>query len=49
MKIYSTHGFNDFVVLLGYKGYYIKEYFASYFYQSDVTIDMSNGKIGNIK
>jgi len=46
MKIYSSYGFNEFVVLLGYKGYYIKEYFANYFlYQSDVTIDMSNGKM----
>ena len=27
MKIYSHYGFNEFVVLLGYKGYYIKEYF----------------------
>jgi glucose-1-phosphate cytidylyltransferase len=46
MKIYSTYGFNDFVILLGYKGYYIKEYFANYFlHQSDVTIDMSNGKM----
>jgi len=46
MKIYSTYGFNEFVVLLGYKGYYIKEYFANYFlHQSDVTIDMSNGKM----
>ena len=46
MKIYSKYGFNDFVVLLGYKGYYIKEYFANYFlHQSDVTIDMSNGQM----
>ena len=46
MKIYSKYGFNDFVILLGYKGYYIKEYFANYFlHQSDVTIDMSNGKM----
>jgi glucose-1-phosphate cytidylyltransferase len=45
MKGYSNFGFNDFVVLLGYKGYYIKEYFANYFlHQSDVTIDLaSNG------
>ena len=27
MKIYSHYGFNDFVILLGYKSYYIKEYF----------------------
>ena len=46
MKTYSQYGFNEFVVLLGYKGYYIKEYFANYFlHQSDVTIDMSNGKM----
>ena len=46
MKIYSEYGFNDFVVLLGYKGYYIKEYFTNYFlHQSDITIDMSNGKM----
>jgi len=46
MKIYSQYGYNDFVVLLGYKGYYIKEYFANYFlHQSDVTIDLSNNKM----
>lgn len=46
VKIYSHYGFNDFVVLLGYKGYYIKEYFANYFlHQSDVRIDMSNGQM----
>lgn len=46
MKTYSTYGFNEFVILLGYKGYYIKEYFANYFlHQSDVTIDMSNGSM----
>jgi len=43
MKGYSQFGFNEFVILLGYKGYYIKEYFANYFlHQSDVTIDLSN-------
>jgi len=44
MKTYSHYGINEFVILLGYKGYYIKEYFANYFlHQSDVTINMSNG------
>jgi glucose-1-phosphate cytidylyltransferase len=43
MKTYSHHGFNEFVVLLGYKGYSIKEYFANYFlHQSDITIDLVN-------
>jgi glucose-1-phosphate cytidylyltransferase len=46
MKIYSHYGFNDFIVLLGYKGYYIKEYFANYYlHQSDVTFDMRNGEM----
>lgn len=46
MKIYSHYGFNEFVVLLGYKGYYIKEYFANYFlHQSDVTIDLVTNKM----
>lgn len=46
MKTYSHYGFNEFVILLGYKGYYIKEYFANYFlHQSDVTIDMTNNKM----
>ncbi|MBF0419915.1 MAG: glucose-1-phosphate cytidylyltransferase [Magnetococcales bacterium] len=46
MKLYAHFGYNDFVVLLGYKGYFIKEYFANYFlHQSDVTIDLSNNKM----
>jgi glucose-1-phosphate cytidylyltransferase len=46
MKIYSQYGFNDFVILLGYKGYIIKEYFANYYlHQSDVTIDMVNNRV----
>lgn len=43
MKIYSSHGVNDFIVCCGYKGYMIKEYFANYFlHMSDVTFDMKN-------
>jgi len=41
MKIYSSHGINDFVICCGYKGYLIKEYFANYFlHMSDVTFNM---------
>lgn len=44
MKIYSSYGFNDFIICLGYKGYMIKEYFAHYFlHESDVTFDFTNG------
>ena len=46
MKIYSHYGFNDFVILLGYKGYYIKEFFANCFlHRSDITIDIASGKM----
>ncbi len=46
MKLYSTYGFNEFVILLGYKGYYIKEYFANYFrHQSDMTVDFTSNSI----
>ncbi len=46
MKIYSAHGYNEFIVCLGYKGYIIKEFFANYFlHQSDVTIDLSSNTI----
>jgi len=31
MKSYSHFGFNEFVILLGYKGYVIKEFFSNYF------------------
>lgn len=43
MKLYSHHGFNEFIVCCGYKGYVIKEYFADYYlHRSDVTFDFSN-------
>lgn len=46
MKIYSSYGFNDFVILCGYKGYMIKSYFANYYrHMADMTIDMTNNSI----
>lgn len=46
MKIYSSHGINDFVICLGYKGYLIKEFFANYFlHVSDVTFDLKDNKV----
>ena len=46
MKIYASHGINDFVICLGYKGYIIKEYFANYFlHMSDVTFDMASNSM----
>lgn len=43
MKIYSSFGFNDFIICLGYKGYVIKEFFSDYYlHMSDITFDFSN-------
>lgn len=46
MKVYASHGINDFIICCGYKGYIIKEYFANYFlHMSDVTFDMSSNRM----
>ena len=46
MKIYSSHGVNDFIICLGYKGYFIKEYFANYaMHMSDVTFDLGKNSV----
>ncbi|GJQ58171.1 MAG: glucose-1-phosphate cytidylyltransferase [Candidatus Scalindua sp. AMX11] len=45
MKTYSSYGIDDFIICLGYKGYYIKEYFSTYsLHMTDVTFDMKNNK-----
>jgi glucose-1-phosphate cytidylyltransferase len=46
MKMYSSFGFNDFIICLGYKGYLIKEYFMHYYmHNSDLTIELKNNKV----
>jgi glucose-1-phosphate cytidylyltransferase len=46
LKMYSSHGVNEFVICCGYKGYLIKEYFANYFlHMSDVTFDMTQNRM----
>lgn len=46
MKMYSAHGFNEFIIACGHKGYMIKEYFANYFLRvADVKFDIQNNKI----
>jgi glucose-1-phosphate cytidylyltransferase len=41
MKIYAAAGIDDFIICLGYKGYVIKEYFATYtLHMSDITFDL---------
>ncbi len=45
MNIYSSYGFNEFVIALGYKGEIVKEYFLNYnHHHSDLTIDLKTGK-----
>jgi len=46
MKMYASHGVNDFVICCGYRGYVIKEYFANYFlHMSDVTFDLAENRM----
>jgi glucose-1-phosphate cytidylyltransferase len=46
MKIYSSHGINDFVICCGYKGYVIKEYFKNYFiHMSDITLSLKKNTV----
>jgi glucose-1-phosphate cytidylyltransferase len=46
MKMYSSHGIQEFIVCLGYRGYLIKEYFANYYlHMCDVSFDISNNRM----
>ena len=46
MKTYSYWGFNEFVILTGYKSHIIKDYFINYYFRySDMTIDMSANSV----
>jgi glucose-1-phosphate cytidylyltransferase len=46
MKIYEKYGFNNFVLALGYKGEFIKDYFLNYHArQSDLTVSLRDGAV----
>ena len=46
MKIYSQYNINEFVILLGYRSWMIKDFFLTYFNNSsDFTIDLQNNKV----
>jgi glucose-1-phosphate cytidylyltransferase len=46
MKIYSSYGYNDFAIALGYKGEVIKEFFLNYkLHKSDMMINLRSGDI----
>lgn len=45
MKIYAHYGFNDFIIALGYKGDYIKDYFLNQkYFTHDFTLNTKSGK-----
>jgi glucose-1-phosphate cytidylyltransferase len=46
MRHYAHYGFSDFVIALGYKGEYIKKYFADYcFLGGDVFVDFNTRRV----
>lgn len=46
MKSYSYYGFNEFIILTGYKSHVIKDYFVHYYQRySDITVDMLNNSV----
>lgn len=46
MQHYSSYGYKDFVIALGYKSHVIKEYFSNYpLLDRDFTVDFKTGKI----
>lgn len=45
MKIYAHYGFNEFIIALGYKGDYIKDYFINQeYFTHDFTINTKTGE-----
>src|SRR5215813_4245416 len=46
MNIYSAHGVSEFIITLGYKGEFIKEYFLNFHaFTSDISIDLPSGNV----
>jgi glucose-1-phosphate cytidylyltransferase len=46
MQIYAAHGFQEFVVALGYKGDVIKDYFLNYrLHASSLTVSLATGEV----
>ena len=46
MKNYAAFGHNEFIICLGYKGYFIKEYFINYFiHNADITVSLDSNEV----
>ena len=49
MQYYSSHGYNDFYILTGFKHELIKDYFLNFFVNNhDVEINLSDNKVKNL-
>jgi glucose-1-phosphate cytidylyltransferase len=45
MNIFASQGINEFIIALGYKGEYIKEYFLNFYaLNNNISIDLATGK-----
>lgn len=45
MNIYAAGGFNEFIIALGYRGEFIKEYFLNFVaINNDISVDLATGK-----
>ena len=45
MNIYASHGIKEFIIALGYKGEFIKEYFLNFYaFNNNITIDLATGE-----
>ncbi len=50
LKLYEAQGFSEFVLALGYKSEFIKDYFLNYpSRNSDFTVDLSTGSVETIQ
>ncbi|MCF8057805.1 MAG: glucose-1-phosphate cytidylyltransferase [Bacteriovoracaceae bacterium] len=50
MNSYAKHGFNDFLLCLGYKGEVLRNYFLNFFaFNSDFKINLKSGKVDFLK
>lgn len=46
MHIYASHGFQEFLVALGYKGEVIKDYFINYYQlRNSISVDLATGTV----
>jgi glucose-1-phosphate cytidylyltransferase len=46
MKIYASQGFNEFIIALGYKSEFIKDFFINYrYHRQSISVQLKNGNV----